>query len=258
MDTKTQDKNGYNEYETVKRSTYIPLIIFGFIVSIYTVIRICQVYLTPPDDTKYAIEALLGLLTLIVLIVQSGIIRMQWRAMQEGLERTDRLMEQSERFHHMTQRPILVVETAKAELKIDGTTIEPTVIIINKGNTAARNIRIFFQVSEPGPKFPFDGPYFESPFIAAKDTLTIHDERQSSRKKWSDLAKADAAMGFDPIYIYGVGSYEDLLGNSYPIDKWAFVWTTKHGWINDYFVFEAKDIWDTAIADLRAERNNAK
>jgi hypothetical protein len=79
--TEAKSQNGYDEYETVKRTTFIPLGIFLFIVAIWVIIKVCQVYIPAPDDTKSAINALLGFLTLSVIVVQSVIIKMQWQAM---------------------------------------------------------------------------------------------------------------------------------------------------------------------------------
>jgi hypothetical protein len=175
-----------------------------------------------------------NVLIFIAIVVQAFIYKRQAEMMQDGLTKTQSLIEQNERFFAMTERPILVVEKATAPLRLNEP-MKMTVVVVNKGRTAAQKLRIFFRLSEPGEiEFPFVGEYFDCHFLAANDTLTIHDEGNPVRICDKETFRSVVERFDKTIYIYGDGTYEDLTGRQYSLDKWTFTWTREHGFINDY------------------------
>ncbi len=66
----------------------------------------------PPEDTKAFIPGMLGILTLVVIAVQVWINQRQWVVTRDGLEKTQNLINQNERFIKASQRQARAAEKA--------------------------------------------------------------------------------------------------------------------------------------------------
>lgn len=164
VNAENENGSGYDEYETVKRTTLIPLGIFAAIVAIGAIVKICQIYFKPPDDTKNAIDALLGFSTLIAIVVQSFIIQRQWQVMKVQTQLTrDSLT--------MIQRPYVFLSQTNFLFHHDPDKGEYWYsfyfVLINSGNTPTKNLSV--QI----------GYYFEKDPLPNDFTYNFSDEPES-------------------------------------------------------------------------------
>jgi hypothetical protein len=202
----TEEKGGetYNEYETVKRTTLIPLGIFICIVLVWAIIKICQLYVPPAENTKAAIDGLLGLLTLIVIAVQTGIIKMQWDAMQDSLQefRNSREME---------NRAWIGIKSLEPAYYPDGVGL--VALVVNAGNSPANvTLRVKGEYRESSP--PDDVQYGSMQDKGSVLTLFGHSEVPKQIAFLEGVPGLPVSRDYPTRiwYFYGDLDYIDIFG----------------------------------------------
>jgi hypothetical protein len=146
-----------------------------------------------------------------------------------ALERTDTLIEQTERHFQITERPILRIERVKADFSPD-VPIKPSIKIHNWGRTAATNVNISVKVDWGWEAdFSLTGtPRFQFPLVAANDFSRLLVEESDAFLRACDKQTHDAIIqGDEFIYVFGDGTYDDLSGKSYSLERWLFSYSPR-------------------------------
>lgn len=221
IDTEKKPQNGQNEHETIKRTTLIPLGIFAFIVAIWAIIKLSQLYVSPADNTKAAIDGILALLTLAVIVVQSVIIQRQWQAMQDALQRTDRLLEQNERSIEAAQRQAVASEQSieltrqmyyegqRAYLTITAIELEHLApdkirlqtVIRNNGRTPAWNATQLYRIAILTPPVDNEPPDWPPPTREQVIRIIVPEQPQNLRGQIIDLPEFDQIKSGEKLLI---------------------------------------------------------
>lgn len=240
IDTEEQASEGYDEHETVSKTTFIPLGIFLFVVAVWVVIKLSSLYPAEGDKLKVALDGLLGVFTLVVIAIQTGIIAMQWKAMasqDETMKGQLQHMEASLKRIEVTERPILIVTDVSAVFSGDQP-IRISVTVTNKGATAARLVEIRFGFSP----LPFVAPSNrawvppdEPMHFSGAEFLFAGEEKHfgANDRRNSDEVHDSVNKDLTGIYIFGEGSYLDMSGRQYTLNRWVFKYEQHWGFRSD-------------------------
>ena len=198
----------------------------------------------PPEDTKAFIPGMLGILTLVVIAVQVWINQRQWVVMRDGLEKTQNLINQNERFIKASQRQARAAEKALrlaeytlAEMKhsreleyaamlfiadvylsdpLENEEGEPQRIkasYVNVGKTPATNVQIYVRtdLSEISPeRFLLQG---ELTKFSPGPVLNSHDNTIAFQFPNLTPTKVDLLhTGGLFFYVSGRIEYDDIFG----------------------------------------------
>lgn len=159
-----------------------------------------------------------------VMDTQAGHMRDQWQAMQDGLTETRNMIAQTERHFQISERPILVVEKVKLDFT-PGIPLKPTIRIWNRGRTAARKLDISVKITwDREADFTLDDAHhYPAPWIPANDFVNMLIEPPPpTRTKTCDVETHHAILDEKAfIFVFGEGTYEDLSGKVFPLERWA-------------------------------------
>jgi membrane protein YdbS with pleckstrin-like domain len=220
--TSSQPENGKNSADQNPKwwnPTWTVTLSVVFAVYVVALFIACRYWVGHPNDTPAFVSGVIGLLTLYAIIVQLVINRHQWRTMREA-------MAQAERHFILSERPLFMVESVEAPLT-RCSVIHPKVTISNKGRSAAYEIKIFHELTEPLKplRFPSNIEWQEPREIPAQCSVTFHDTRSETTSWTFDDTLYDLVVeGIHPVYVIGKGTYEDAFGNEYQIKDWLFAW----------------------------------
>ncbi|MEP7149636.1 MAG: hypothetical protein ABI857_12215 [Acidobacteriota bacterium] len=175
------------------------------------------------------------------MLLQIFIARLQWDSMQETLNEYRKSVERND-------RPILVVIAVTGNIKSDG--IEnPRFVVTNKGNSPAQKVRLSYGAcrfgddmwdSETYPQENFGVPFvFRGVELAFRDTngapiRKIIAKPQNSVEKF--IVKHSA------VYVFGDGTYTDMVGKEYRLDRWAYCFDEDVGAFQPSYTVETSEI----------------
>lgn len=244
------------------------------------IIFILFIYGLTLQDASARTNIFLGILTVISLVIltistfstrqmvdimdrQEFEMTEQRKAMREGLDKTQAMLEQTERHFQVSERPIFVIDSVKAVVNPDASINPVFVNVANKGRSAAVNVSLAFCILRPPDPVKFDmhgAAYITLPILAAQDTeeCIVESERERGSRPLTQPDYDAVVANNKSIYIYGEGAYEDLSGNQYVLDKWAFRFTTAYGFVKDTFIIGLVASFDRAIVDIHDERTKKK
>jgi uncharacterized membrane protein (DUF485 family) len=218
-------------FEAMPFGLKIAVLVLVFIVLIW--ISFCSGWITE-KAIEFFVGSIITIALFTVALCQYYVYKRQTHAMLEGLQRTDELIKQTERHFTLTERPILIVDKASADITPNRPLVA-NIDLINKGRGMAEGIEVVNCISV-NEQFSFKGVSRSIPHLPAQDPCTIHE------KYYEIILTEDEVqtimLELAPIFIYGKGSYYDLNGTEYILAEWAFRWTKQYGWINDYNAFD--------------------
>lgn len=251
VNTKERDPNRDNENAAVSRATYVPLGILATVISIWAIIRLCQLYVPAKENTKAAIDALVGFFTLVVIIVQSVILKRQWQAMQEALKRTDTLIEQNkvivqaaqrqaraaeasltlaQKHFEMAERPSLGIE--QFQFPDDHGFV--VAVVKNFGKSPAKNA--YFQITANWyintPPLPDRCPEPQRVEVAYEGSRTIIPPQggYAVRVHVPDAIAEQIQTGTVLLYCWVEGTYESFGGGKYFIEGYSRFLAARNTW----------------------------
>lgn len=182
-------------------------------------------HLDPPKDTEIGIPAVLVYVTMWAIVTQIIVSRMQWKAMQEGLQETRNILRHTERAFEMTERPIVIPVRASVPVLHADARLTIKLAVRNEGRTGAKRVAVWFNIATgklrqyPGKR----GNPKVIPFLAGNGTdeeLTL-----SSRLALTPKALANVQSGTEQLTIYGEGYYFNVARDrEYWIPPFAFEW----------------------------------
>lgn len=219
--SKTQQLEHDHDYPYPRSSPrwrFIMWIVFGIIASVSGLLWACSGITNDALYWQIVIGTLVSLSILFATIVQSSISHRQWKAMRKGLRQAT-----------IVERPILVVRNVSSESDMSGLNSIPYVVVRNKGRTAAKNLRIFIEMTEiyeplvfpkginkqshPAKTLPMLGANEREKFTGA---LLSKEDGEGVRISGRDRETLPVAT------IYGYGFYESLSGDKYDLEPFAF------------------------------------
>ncbi|CAN5326666.1 hypothetical protein BH10ACI2_BH10ACI2_24620 [soil metagenome] len=233
MNKSTHDEDGYDESEIVKSTVFIPLGIFVAVVGVWAIVKLCQIYVPAQENTKAAIDALLGLFTLVVIIVQSIILNLQWKAMRKGLKFTRkqaRISKQALEIARLSLNAVKLTQRPEIDLRLRFEAIDSIADVsrnsvkffkmqfeaFNAGKTTAYNFGI--HISGDYKPRDFDGvlDYGDPTYKTAEP---IRPGRPKYIHPGSIICQPDqferVMNRIDWLIIYGIIWYEDGAGERY-------------------------------------------
>jgi len=193
------------------------------------------------EHNKQAVEAMQG--QLVAMERQADHAGTQAEVMRETLSETRRIFD-------LTERPVIVVESANIYNLGPNIPLSPTIVITNKGRTPAQNISVTLQIAaQAGFAYPFGfgddkrwaRPNFIS-FLAVGDRMLLQGAPADAITIDQDFYNRAVNDTKEFFMIHGKGTYEDLAGREYPIEYVFRYDQTIVGFRPDYGVAELRRI----------------
>jgi hypothetical protein len=155
--TSVPNSNPHNEIEgnnaKKKNGTInVPLLLFILLVScllLGTVSLAVRVNSANKDGLMLLANVSVNILVFAAIVVQAYIYRGQWQSMREGLERTDRLLAQTEEHFYVSQRAYLGVDNAGfiGNKVVPNEPLTLLFTVSNSGETPAWNLHPLFAIT---------------------------------------------------------------------------------------------------------------
>jgi hypothetical protein len=187
-----------------------------------------------PDKIKKAEWVQIGINTFIALFIfwqawtyhqQRRLMQRQLTAMKRQLKVMRDTLNETKRIFDLTERPIVVVYNATILDFAPDRPLSATILLSNKGRTAAKNVSVFFRIAKPGylyGVYPEGEEYpFELPFLGAGDTESVTDAPANAITINGEMFKS-IIDGREGLLVYGRGSYKDMAGRDFILDEFAF------------------------------------
>lgn len=241
-------KNKPNWVRRVAASPILWIIVATIILTAALYIAFYHALLTPDQDggviiddrAKTFVGSVLILWTLAVIAIQAYIYFRQAELMREGLDKTQSLIDQTERHFQETERPIIVVEDARIpQFPTDEKPLRPRIILANRGRQGAKWIRIRFEIAEPGdhavqPPYRTDS-ILEIDFMGAGSSLELTPPRTDGYPIPLETQNMVRQEG-KALLIFGEGSYTNMNRHrQYRIIPFIFCFDDETGqFVRDY------------------------